>query len=374
MNQDMKIGLALAVLLLGIVGAFFFRNETDPTQPPPIEGTAELDAQIAEKEFVPYLTGVEMFDSTGAADHDPRGGAGSDRGSQPPAIDFDLPDFLTDDSEQSRRMTARPEPPPEPISTDRSQKALRLKVEPDRASGSAADVAARSRKLAQPQKAASHAHQETVRSHSKVAGSSVSTNASETPASTARNRQRDQVAPQHNNAWRIVDPPSAAAPADRTSRSLRTNEGRSAAVGAPRFRTHRVQKGETLSKLAQRYLGDSRRFLELYEANRHLLKDPDDLKVGMVIRIPEAGPDRQTPGAVDQPSARSRRRAKTSRQSSPSGRKASSTNQGDPAAPAERPTRRSLKDLFEPVPHTPLNPSRRLPSAASPSQKPLGLR
>lgn len=49
---------------------------------------------------------------------------------------------------------------------------------------------------------------------------------------------------------------------------------------------YEVQPGDTLSELAGRFLGSTRRFLELYEANRDILASPDDLQVGMLLKIP----------------------------------------------------------------------------------------
>ena len=47
-----------------------------------------------------------------------------------------------------------------------------------------------------------------------------------------------------------------------------------------------VQEGDNLSTIAQRMLGSSRRYLAIYELNRDVLDSPDDLKPGMVLRIP----------------------------------------------------------------------------------------
>jgi hypothetical protein len=49
---------------------------------------------------------------------------------------------------------------------------------------------------------------------------------------------------------------------------------------------YQVRPGDTLSDLSGRFLGSTRRFLELYEANRDVLASPDDLKVGMLLTIP----------------------------------------------------------------------------------------
>jgi nucleoid-associated protein YgaU len=53
----------------------------------------------------------------------------------------------------------------------------------------------------------------------------------------------------------------------------------------PRFYT--VKQGDTLSKIAKEYLGDASRYEEIFEANRPLLKDPDEIYPGQNLRIPE---------------------------------------------------------------------------------------
>lgn len=49
---------------------------------------------------------------------------------------------------------------------------------------------------------------------------------------------------------------------------------------------HTVAAGETLSKLAKRYLGDASAYMKLFEANRDVLKDPNIIKVGQELKIP----------------------------------------------------------------------------------------
>lgn len=52
MHRDQKIGLALGVLLIGAVAAFFFRNERSTMDGVPvISDVVELDAVIAEKKL-----------------------------------------------------------------------------------------------------------------------------------------------------------------------------------------------------------------------------------------------------------------------------------------------------------------------------------
>ncbi|MEO6589131.1 MAG: LysM peptidoglycan-binding domain-containing protein [Pyrinomonadaceae bacterium] len=51
-------------------------------------------------------------------------------------------------------------------------------------------------------------------------------------------------------------------------------------------RTYTVQPGDTLSKISIRYYGTSRRYMEIYDANRDVLSSPTSVKVGQVLRIP----------------------------------------------------------------------------------------
>lgn len=49
---------------------------------------------------------------------------------------------------------------------------------------------------------------------------------------------------------------------------------------------HVVQKGETLSKISQKYYGDPNLYMKIFEANRDILKNPDLIKIGQKLRIP----------------------------------------------------------------------------------------
>jgi nucleoid-associated protein YgaU len=50
---------------------------------------------------------------------------------------------------------------------------------------------------------------------------------------------------------------------------------------------HTVRPGDTLSAIAQKYLGKASRYAELFEANRPMLTDPDKIYPGQVLRIPQ---------------------------------------------------------------------------------------
>jgi nucleoid-associated protein YgaU len=56
----------------------------------------------------------------------------------------------------------------------------------------------------------------------------------------------------------------------------------------PTFRRHRITDGDTLERLAERYLGNAGRGAEIFAINRDLLTAPDLLPLGKIIRIPAA--------------------------------------------------------------------------------------
>ena len=49
-----------------------------------------------------------------------------------------------------------------------------------------------------------------------------------------------------------------------------------------------VEKGDTLGKIAERKLGASGRYQEIFEANKPMLNHPDKIYPGQVLRIPTA--------------------------------------------------------------------------------------
>jgi len=59
-----------------------------------------------------------------------------------------------------------------------------------------------------------------------------------------------------------------------------------AAAPAAAARTYTVHAGDTLSAIAQRELGDAKKYMKIFEANRDQLQDPDKIKPGQVLKIP----------------------------------------------------------------------------------------
>jgi LysM repeat protein len=47
-----------------------------------------------------------------------------------------------------------------------------------------------------------------------------------------------------------------------------------------------VQKGDTLSKIAKQHYGEASKYKQIFDANRNILKDPDEIQPGQVLVIP----------------------------------------------------------------------------------------
>ena len=51
--------------------------------------------------------------------------------------------------------------------------------------------------------------------------------------------------------------------------------------------TYTVQSGDTLSKIAKETLGNANAYMDIFNANRDQLSDPDKIKPGQVLTIPQ---------------------------------------------------------------------------------------
>jgi nucleoid-associated protein YgaU len=89
--------------------------------------------------------------------------------------------------------------------------------------------------------------------------------------------------------------PAAAAPAlqSATGRPVYAPPGEEPASDASSspYRIHVVHNGDTLERLAERYLSDGARALELFDLNRDVLENPHLLPIGAELRVPPAAAD-----------------------------------------------------------------------------------
>jgi len=54
----------------------------------------------------------------------------------------------------------------------------------------------------------------------------------------------------------------------------------------PEAKFYTVVKGDTLSKISKQHYGDANKYMRIFEANKPMLKDPDKIYPGQVLRIP----------------------------------------------------------------------------------------
>jgi len=52
------------------------------------------------------------------------------------------------------------------------------------------------------------------------------------------------------------------------------------------MKTYTVKSGDTLSEIAKHELGSANKYMEIFNANRDQLTDPDKIKPGQVLKIP----------------------------------------------------------------------------------------
>ncbi len=59
------------------------------------------------------------------------------------------------------------------------------------------------------------------------------------------------------------------------------------ATGSGNPRVHNVVSGDTLSAIAKKYYGNASDYMKIFNANRDVLTDPDKIKPGQKLTIPE---------------------------------------------------------------------------------------
>ena len=68
-----------------------------------------------------------------------------------------------------------------------------------------------------------------------------------------------------------------------------TPSGTTGTKSAPtqQWTTYTVQSGDTLSGIAKKFLGNANDYMDIFNANRDQLTDPDKIKPGQVLKIPQ---------------------------------------------------------------------------------------
>jgi nucleoid-associated protein YgaU len=98
------------------------------------------------------------------------------------------------------------------------------------------------------------------------------------PSTDLKNRVWDQI--------KLVDPNFSDLIAD-----IQAPAAAAAAAGGapstPAARTYTVQPGDSLSKISKQFYGDANKYMKIFEANKDKLSDPDKVRVGQELVIPQ---------------------------------------------------------------------------------------
>lgn len=101
----------------------------------------------------------------------------------------------------------------------------------------------------------------------------------EAPSQDVKNKVWDQIKlvdPSFSDLTADIDAPAAAAAA-------------AASAGGPSSsaRTYTVLPGDSLSKISKQFYGDANKYMKIFEANKDKLSDPDKVRAGMDLVIPQ---------------------------------------------------------------------------------------
>ncbi len=227
MHPDRKIGFAMGILLIGIVSALFFRNEPMAVDAvPTVRREKELNEQLRARDVAVYL-----------------------------------------DEEPAANETADPSRPAPPNWTLRNL----LDELHDRNDGVPLPVGANARGTQiSPDPIDDFDSPATQDLHGDILTDKRSGILPATPNTSSK------LPP-------LIAPLGPALPAEEPT----TLEVTADEPGQPgEFDEYVVQYGDTLSGIAERFLGSQAKFQEVFEANRDRLSAPDRLQVGKAIRIP----------------------------------------------------------------------------------------
>ena len=231
MHRDQKIGLTLAVLVLGFAGAFCFRSPSPGiARPLALSDAAELDARIEQLPVRAYTQREGVTDELR-----PQPDSSLRRPPLPGGLADQVIGIGVPGTQQVRDEGGLVDlfpGPPEPL-------VIEGPVEPVATVGLEAVPPPTVHKIA----------------------------ALESEEATVNSSEQPQISPEPYEE-----------PADSTPQ---VREESPPVTGA-----YVVKSGDTLSHIAETIFGDSRRYLDLYRANRDVLADPDDLPVGTTLRLP----------------------------------------------------------------------------------------
>jgi chromosome segregation ATPase/phage tail protein X len=95
-------------------------------------------------------------------------------------------------------------------------------------------------------------------------------------------QMRDRLSPAPSSGGTLLAAPRRPSPVPAAAAPAPSSEPQA----ATEVRYHVVVEGDTLSRIAKRYYGDTERWADIYEANRRVVRSPQALQLGTRLRIP----------------------------------------------------------------------------------------
>jgi nucleoid-associated protein YgaU len=99
------------------------------------------------------------------------------------------------------------------------------------------------------------------------------------PSADLKNRVWDQI--------KLVDPNFSDLIADIQAPAAAAAAAAGGGASTPAARIYAVQPGDNLSKISKQFYGDANKYMKILEANKDKLTDPDKIKAGMDLIIPQ---------------------------------------------------------------------------------------
>ena len=103
------------------------------------------------------------------------------------------------------------------------------------------------------------------------------------PSDQVKNKIWDQI--------KLIDPNYSDLICDLTvsqqQQQPQTMGAGASASGGQGQRQYTVKPGDTLSKISREFYGDANQYTRIFEANRNVLSDPNQIDVGQTLVIPE---------------------------------------------------------------------------------------
>jgi nucleoid-associated protein YgaU len=112
----------------------------------------------------------------------------------------------------------------------------------------------------------------------------------EAPSQEAKNKVWDQIKlvdATYQDLIADITVNEQAASSTAQTAAPKTQTAGASASGGQSSRTYTVKPGDSLSKISREFYGDVNQYEKIFEANRDKLSDPDKIRAGQELVIPE---------------------------------------------------------------------------------------